>query len=422
MKWITREISVRVAAVAAVSLTAVSLTACGSHGDATGSTAGFAGTVTVGAIGPYSGANSSGYAGLPKVLTAWADAVNAHGGVDGYRVDVVTEDTGLNPAAGPEDVRKLVEQDHVVAVIDNVDNNDATWIPYAAGKGVPVIAGIPDDVSIVNPADFDPFVSVPAIVGGLAQNAKATGGVLSTTENGGSQAAFAGKLFHLATGAMGVRLASAVAVPPTTVDFTAICQQIKNVGATALYNGVTEASLNQRLIDTCRQQGVRATVLMTGNTSIPAWRTDPAFRGGVVEDFVAPFFDTAIPGVKAYRDALHQYAPDVIGTASDNSLGLAAWAAGQLFAAAAHGQATPLTAAGVEQGLYALKGATADGIVPPVTFTPGKPYNSSCYFTWQVNRSSQFAALNKAQPTCLRPSVIDPIMTLVQDALKSSGQ
>lgn len=415
MKWINKEVGACVVAIAALSLTACGTSASGD------SAAGFKGTVAVGAIGPYSGANSSGYAGLPQVLGAWADTVNAAGGINGYRVNVITEDTGLNPASGPADVRTLVERDHVVAIIDNVDNNDTTWIPYAAGKGVPVIAGIPDDVSLINDQDFNPFVSVPAIVGGIVRNAKAAGGSLSTAENGGSQSSFAATLFSMAAKSLGVRLASSVSVPPTTVDFTAICQQISGAHAGALYDGVTAASSHQHLIDTCRQQGVSATALMTGNESIPAWRTDPAFRGGVVEDFVAPFFDTDVPGVKAYRDALKKYAPGVLDTTSDNSLGLGAWASAQLFAAAARSQSASLTPAKVKQGLYALKATTLDGLIPAVTFTQGKPYSTACYFTWKIG-SSGFTAPNGAAPSCLPPSVIDPIMALVQKALKSSGQ
>jgi branched-chain amino acid transport system substrate-binding protein len=421
MKWINKVSGGFIAAATAIALAACS---SGSQSDSASavSTMSFKGTIAVGAIGPYSGANSSGYSGLPKVLSAWEQTVNDNGGINGYRVNLITQDVGLNPTAGPVDAKTLIAQDHVVAIIDDTDSNDGTWLPYATSHNIPVIAGIPNDLSLVNPQDFDPFVSVPAIVAGVVQNAKATGGGLSLTENGGSQSSFATLLFTQVAKSLGVRLASHATVPATTVDFTAICQQIKNAAATALYNGVTEATLNQSLIDTCRQQGVQATTLLTGNTSIPAWKTDPAFRGSVVEDFVSPFFDTDVPGVKAYRDALQKYAPSVIGTTADNPLSLAAWASAQLLAAAAAKQAGPLTPAKVENGLYLLKGSTLDGIIPPVTFTRGAPYNSACYFSWRISSSSQFTPMNKAQPTCLPSPVITPIMTLVSNALKSSGQ
>src|SRR5262249_25511757 len=154
--------------------TVIALAACSSGSQAGSSSAAsttFKGTISVGAIGPYSGANSSGYSGLPKVLSAWEQTVNAGGGINGYRVNVITEDVGLNPAAGPVDAKTLVSQDHVVAIIDDADSNDGTWLPYVTSHGIPVIAGIPNDLSLVNPLDFDPFVSVPAIVAGIVQNA-----------------------------------------------------------------------------------------------------------------------------------------------------------------------------------------------------------------------------------------------------------
>jgi branched-chain amino acid transport system substrate-binding protein len=381
----------------------------------------FLGTLSVGAIGPYTGPTSSGHQRLPEILTAWANTVNAAGGIDGYRVNVITEDVGSVPTAGPADVRTLVERDHVAAIIDDVDPNDSAWMPYATAEGVPVITGLPNVASLRYADQFNPFVSYPGIFIGMAATARTEGGRIGLSVCAElAECGEAAALFGLAGRPLGVRVATSVRVPNTTVDFTAVCQNLRSAGATVLYDGI-EGAPGEKLADTCHQQGVGAKLLLTANGQVPAWRTDPVYRNTSVLDFVAPYFDTAVPGVLAYRQALRRYAPDVAGTQDDDTFGLLAWASAELFRAAARAAGGPPTARSVRTGLYRLHGETLAGVIAPTTFTPGAVHTTGCYFTWSIGPAGRPIAPSTATPTCPPAALVTPVTHAVEQALTNGG-
>jgi branched-chain amino acid transport system substrate-binding protein len=369
-------------------------------------------------MGPYSGSYSGTYGGIPAILGAWAKTVNAAGGINGHQVKVVTDDVGQTPTAGPAAAHKLIEQDHAVAIVDDLDPGDGTWAAYAASKGVPVLDGTESSIALTDPNHFNPFLS--AIGGSLAVAgvAKSGGGKLGVVYCAESPSCALGVQVYQTFGKLlGVTVSSATKVAASTADFTAVCQQLKDTGAEAIFSNLA-AGLTSRMQDTCAQQGVAAKLVLYGQAASPDWKTDPVYRDSPVIDYVPPFFDTGVSGVKAYRDALAKYAPSVIGGTEDNSFGLAAWGSAQLFAAAAaHTTGTP-TAASVKQGLYALNGETLDGLVAPVSFTAGKPSVSNCYYTWSIDGSGAFTAPSPVTPTCVPDSVSTPIMQALLKATK----
>lgn len=72
-------------------------------------------TIKIGHIAPYSGP-ASAYATMGKAAIAYIAKVNAEGGVNGRKIEVISVDDAYNPAKTVEQARKLVEQDQVLAV------------------------------------------------------------------------------------------------------------------------------------------------------------------------------------------------------------------------------------------------------------------------------------------------------------------
>lgn len=68
--------------------------------------------------------------------------INAHGGVNGHRLDAVTCDDGGSGIGNDECVRKLVGQDNVFALVATTAL-DYAGAAYVSGHGVPDIGGIP---------------------------------------------------------------------------------------------------------------------------------------------------------------------------------------------------------------------------------------------------------------------------------------
>src|ERR1700722_14598468 len=146
----------RAAAIAAAAITAVSIAACGSSGTVAGSGGGSttASAIPVGVIGSYSGTEAAYLQGSDKVAEAWADSVNAAGGIGGHKIRLYVEDDNTDQATAIQDVKTLVEQDHVVAIVGDVSTSDTAWASYVQKMGVPVVGGDSIHTAFLTNPDF----------------------------------------------------------------------------------------------------------------------------------------------------------------------------------------------------------------------------------------------------------------------------
>src|ERR671932_1151889 len=71
--------------------------------------------IKIGNTNPYSGP-ASAYGTIGKAEAAYFKKVNEEGGINGRKINFVTLDDGYSPPKAVEMVRRLVEQDQVLAV------------------------------------------------------------------------------------------------------------------------------------------------------------------------------------------------------------------------------------------------------------------------------------------------------------------
>jgi branched-chain amino acid transport system substrate-binding protein len=83
--------------------------------------------IKIGNTMPYSGPASS-YGTIGKAEAAYFAMVNDQGGVNGRRIDFISRDDGYSPPRTVEQVRKLVEQDHVLALFQTLGTPTNTAI------------------------------------------------------------------------------------------------------------------------------------------------------------------------------------------------------------------------------------------------------------------------------------------------------
>jgi ABC-type branched-subunit amino acid transport system substrate-binding protein len=85
-------------------------------------------TIKIGNTSPYSGPASS-YGTIGKSQAAYYKMVNDRGGVNGRKIEFISYDDGYTPPKTVEMTRKLVEQDHVLAIASplGTPTNSATW-------------------------------------------------------------------------------------------------------------------------------------------------------------------------------------------------------------------------------------------------------------------------------------------------------
>jgi branched-chain amino acid transport system substrate-binding protein len=77
-------------------------------------------TVTVGSHQPLSGPAAPGYSKISPATKAYFDYVNAHGGVNGRKINYVVMDDMYNPATTVSVVHQLVQQDKVFAILNGL--------------------------------------------------------------------------------------------------------------------------------------------------------------------------------------------------------------------------------------------------------------------------------------------------------------
>ena len=101
---------------AAAATLALALTACGSADG--GSTPGVTkDSIVIGSHQPLTGPAAPGYSNISVGAKAYFDYVNAHGGVNGRKIDFRYQDDGYNPTQTVKVTKELVLQDHIFAMM-----------------------------------------------------------------------------------------------------------------------------------------------------------------------------------------------------------------------------------------------------------------------------------------------------------------
>jgi branched-chain amino acid transport system substrate-binding protein len=126
-----------------VSITFVLAAACSrndaEHGAAVSSAAQQQGeaTIKIGQTMPYSGP-ASAYGTIGKLQAAYFKKLNQSGGINGRKIELLSVDDAYSPPKAVEQVRKLVEQDHVLAIFQPLGTpSNAAIHAYLNTKKVP---------------------------------------------------------------------------------------------------------------------------------------------------------------------------------------------------------------------------------------------------------------------------------------------
>jgi branched-chain amino acid transport system substrate-binding protein len=110
--------------------------------------------IKVGNTMPYSGP-ASAYGTIGKASAAYFKKINEEGGINGRKINFVTEDDSYSPPKAVEMVRKLVEQDQVLLVFNPLGTPSNTAIQkYLNEQKVPQLFVATGATKWGNPKDF----------------------------------------------------------------------------------------------------------------------------------------------------------------------------------------------------------------------------------------------------------------------------
>jgi branched-chain amino acid transport system substrate-binding protein len=347
-------------------------------------------TWVIGNIGTYSGDNSANFANGDKVMQAWADYTNAHGGINGHKVKVITMDDAGVGSTSVNDVKKLVQSDHVLAIVGMSSGDSADWDSYTTAHNVPVIGGstpVPDFFQRANwfPVGTTANESVPDLLLYAKQTLDETSGAYLYCV----EAPVCSQLEPVYAGAykaIGGNLAYVSSFSSTAPSYAPEClaAQSKNVQDLEI---VGPAPVVPKIAQDCQQQGYNPHILLNDVVLTPSLASSLGTARAVFGADALPFNETGTAAAKTFHAALQKYEPSVLNGSSFTQIDEVDWASGELFAAAAEAGdlGNKPTSKQLEAGLYKLKGETLGGLTPPLTFHKGKPTTVSCIFIMGIS-------------------------------------
>ncbi|HWB65635.1 MAG TPA: ABC transporter substrate-binding protein [Mycobacteriales bacterium] len=345
-------------------------------------------TLTIGTVGEQSGVFAPSLLPGVQAVQAWVAAVNAGGGVACHPIRYIVKDDGGDPSTSQSQVQQLVEQDHIVAMVD-MDSPIAgnASVRYLTEHRIPVIGSEGgSDWFYSSPVYFPQLTSgnnaVAGIIDAIAAIAKGTDkhtvGTITCIEVQLCSSAYA-----VAPGLAAkqhLRVAYRGQVSLTQPDFTSSCQSAQRAGVNYLDIGLDTNSI-ERVIKDCTSIGFHPLYFTGGPLETPSLAADPQAEGFYVASYVDLYNDTANPQIRSMRAALAKYAPGLapsIGTT-------VGWAAAQLFQWALEHAATP-TSAGLLKALVSVRHNDLGGITQPLTFTAGHDApRVTCFWLGQIH-------------------------------------
>ncbi len=340
--------------------------------------------VKIGLLCACTGPISAGIEEVPPVAKAWVDSVNASGGINGLKIDLIVEDDTSSPSKSTSEAQTLVGTDHVVAIID-ATSEDFSWASYVQAQGVPVIGLNTSTEPFYTNSDFYPE--------GQTEDSLFFGITAAVHQAGGKDFA----LFYCAEAVQcqegiapleaqaktaGEDVVAALEVSASAPNYTAQCLAAKQAGATVAFVADVQ-TVDEKIIQDCYAQGYKPKVVVDGETIGPSMATSTGFN--VATYFTVPnlpyFADSS--AIKAMDSAVKKYSgASVLTNSNYNELAAEAWMSGkeiQAAVTAAKVSGAP-TSAEIVKGLDTFHDQTLDGLAPNLTYTAGKPHPVDCWY------------------------------------------
>lgn len=388
--------------------TAIAACSSGTHSTTGSPAAQAAGSaIKIGVVCTCSGPLASEGIDGPNIYQAWADTVNASGGINGHRIQVIVIDDTGSPGASQSDAQNLVQSDHVIALVD-MTNDDETWAAFVKSAKVPVIGINTSTTPMFTSSAFYPQAQTedalfPSIIEAAKTGGATSLGLLYCAEAVQCQEGIAplkqtGERLRLP-------VSYAAEISATAPNYTAQCVAAQQAHITALFVADIAAVADKVALN-CSQQGYHPLYVIDGQSLSPSYISTPGIRDNLIGPSPNVPFYADSPAIRAMNAALDKYYPGLRKDPSKfTEYAMGAWPSGLLFEAAAKAgglgaNGSAPTSAQLIDGLNSLKGETLGGMAPPLTFTSGQPHPVDCWFTFAL-KNGTFSLPHGMSTTCV---------------------
>jgi branched-chain amino acid transport system substrate-binding protein len=358
------------------------------------------GLFKIGFVCSCTGAYASSLGVSSGAFNAWADYVNAHGGIDGRKVQIFVGDDANNPVTSISEAEKMISQDGVSILTDN-SNVDSGWANYARSHKVPVVGLAGDTTAESSNPDFFPI--------GQTQDSVNTAEAYAAKKMGGTKLALLycaeaavcaeGVAPLKAAGAkLGVPMVYNTAITYDAPNYTAQCLAAKEAGADVVWIA-QGASATLAAGNSCAQQGYTPIELNNSSGATNEFLTASAFNNHMISvQPDLPFSAKSTPASKLMYTVLKKYDPSALSPTNLNSDVQQAWTTGAAIKKAAQlGGGT--TSADITKGLYKFHNETLGGLAPPLNYAKGKAHVVDCWFYLRV-QGGKFTTPYGLAPIC----------------------
>ena len=334
--------------------------------------------------------NSFAYPKNGSVAQSWADWVNAHGGINGRKVNLIICDAQVNANKTADCAREAV-QDHVSAVVASYAANSAEIEPILAPAKIPYMSSYPVAPSDYNaPIDF-PTTSTPFILSGMGYIAGKLCKHPTLMSLQQPSLEFNDKAITAGVKAGGGSLVRTIVVPQQVTDYAPIASQaIQGSDCLIVYGGITMASA---LYPALEHAGATQRVIGLNSQTIghPVDESNPkltqnGINAGIFPPYSSPVWNNYKAMTVKYGSKKFDY----------QDFGAQLTYGGLLVfqnLIASMPKSTPVTAANVLARLKSTTSLSTGGLFPPFNFT--KPYGVSG-FTRLFDQSVTFSLVKTA--------------------------
>lgn len=341
----------------------------------------------------------------PTTVHDWVNYTNSHGGINGHPIKLYYFDDGDNAATALQDAQSLVQNDHVLAIMDG-SFVDSAFQKYVDQAKVPVLSLDGSGKSflfVTDPNFFADSSTVLVIPYSAAYATKFAGGkslayVYCSEDPGCGQSL---PLIKVDAPAVGVKLSYTAEISISAPNYTAQCLAAKASGAAAVFVVTASPVEIERFAANCASQNYNP-IEITASGSVPDnARTLPGFAHVIGESNTFPSFLDTTPATKFFHKVMAKYLPHE----QRGSEVAAVWTGMELFNAVAAKAGVDPTPQAIYTGLYALDGSTLGGLAPPLTFKAGQPNPVSCFYLVESTNGRQTAPKGD-HPVCVTPPAL----------------
>jgi branched-chain amino acid transport system substrate-binding protein len=382
----------RIGAGGVALLTALAATACGtSSGGSSGN------DIKIESISEST--DATGADRQPEIAAA-ANArvsyINAHGGINGRQVKLISCNTKTDPNVATQCARQAVSE-KVAAVVGLTSNNEQQILPILQSAGIPAIGTVVfSGAAGSSPVNFGFNSGVVGAFAGGAELLAAQGAKKITFLGPSDVKAAAGAISSFEAGA---RIARVQATAPigftsTQVQFDAVVQNLMQQGSDGVLAYGSSTAQQVSLIRAIRQRDPKI-IISTAAIRPEVITALGAGANGVYSVGLSQPATSGARGVKLFNSDMDAYG----GSASRTDQAEGAWAAVWTFERLA-AKLPSVTSSTVLDALKGMRNYDMGGIYPPIstdqkfTAVPGFPTIYNPTVVYQVVKNGQLYAID----------------------------